>query len=250
VLIFANIKLYLDKSKKLFKIIIKMIYLSNKIVAMFTFSEENYLKAIYHLEIDSIKGISTNAIAKKLETKASSVTDMVKKLSEKKLIIYKKYQGVTLTDFGKKTAANIVRKHRLWEVFLVEKLNFSWDEVHDVAEQLEHIKSPKLINQLDSFLGFPSNDPHGDPIPDKEGKFQKIEKKLLSTLKENQLGVCVGVNDSSSEFLKYLDRYQISLGQKIRVVSKESFDGSVTILINNKEMSISQKIANNIYIQS
>ena len=123
-LIFANIKLYLDKSKKLFKIIIKMIYLSNKIVAMFTFSEENHLKAIYHLEIDSIKGISTNAIAKKLETKASSVTDMVKKLSEKKLIIYKKYQGVTLTDFGKKTAANIVRKHRLWEVFLVEKLNF------------------------------------------------------------------------------------------------------------------------------
>ena len=132
-----------------------MIYLSNKIVAMFTFSEENYLKAIYHLEIDSIKGISTNAIAKKLETKASSVTDMVKKLSEKKLIIYKKYQGVTLTDFGKQTAANIVRKHRLWEVFLVEKLNFSWDEVHDVAEQLEHIKSSKLIDEIKCFTTRP-----------------------------------------------------------------------------------------------
>ena len=142
---------------------------------MFTFSEENYLKAIYHLEIDADKGISTNAIAKKLETKASSVTDMVKKLSEKKVVVYKKYQGVTLTDFGKKTAANVVRKHRLWEVFLVEKLDFSWDEVHDVAEQLEHIKSPKLINQLDSFLGFPTHDPHGDPIPDKEGNLKTID---------------------------------------------------------------------------
>ena len=175
---------------------------------------------------------------------------MIKKLADKEVLTYIKYQGVSLTDLGRKIALGVIRKHRLWEVFLVEKLNFSWDEVHDVAEQLEHIKSTKLINELDAFLEFPKMDPHGDPIPDKEGKFQKIEKKLLSTLKENQLGVCVGVNDSSSEFLKYLDRYQISLGQKIRVVSKESFDGSVKILINNKEMSISQKIANNIYIQS
>lgn len=122
---------------------------------MFSQTEENYIKAIYHLDSISTKGISTNAIAKKLETKASSVTDMIKKLSEKKVVIYKKYQGVTLTDFGKKTAANIIRKHRLWEVFLVEKLNFSWDEVHEVAEQLEHIKSPKLINELDALLDYP-----------------------------------------------------------------------------------------------
>ena len=217
---------------------------------MFTLSEENYLKAIFHLESISGKGISTNAIAKKLSTKASSVTDMIKKLAEKELLIYKKYQGVTLTNIGKKVATGIVRKHRLWEVFLVDKLNFSWDEVHDVAEQLEHIKSPKLINELDLFLGFPKMDPHGDPIPDKDGNFQKIEKRLLSSLEVNQFGICIGVNDSSSEFLKYLDKYKISLGQQIRVLSKESFDKSITIQINNKEISISHKIANNIYIQS
>ena len=216
---------------------------------MFTFSEENYLKAIYHLEIDADKGISTNAIAKKLETKASSVTDMVKKLSKKKVVVYKKYQGVTLTDFGKKTAANVVRKHRLWEVFLVEKLDFSWDEVHDVAEQLEHIKSPKLINQLDSFLGFPTHDPHGDPIPDKEGNLKTIEKSLLSTLNKNETGVCVGVDDSSSEFLRFLDKKGITLGKQITVLEKEDFDDSLSIQIDNKKLSISNKIANNLYIQ-
>ena len=216
---------------------------------MFTFSEENYLKAIYHLEIDADKGISTNAIAKKLETKASSVTDMVKKLSEKKVVVYKKYQGVTLTDFGKKTAANVVRKHRLWEVFLVEKLDFSWDEVHDVAEQLEHIKSPKLINQLDSFLGFPTHDPHGDPIPDKEGNLKTIEKSLLSTLNKNETGVCVGVDDSSSDFLRFLDKKGITLGKQITVLEKEDFDDSLSIQIDNKKLSISNKIANNLYIQ-
>lgn len=217
---------------------------------MFTLSEENYLKAIYHLQTISRKGISTNSIAKKLKTKASSVTDMIKKLADKKVLVYKKYQGVTLTDLGNQIATGVIRKHRLWEVFLVDKLNFSWDEVHDVAEQLEHIKSPKLINELDAFLGFPKTDPHGDPIPDKDGEFQKIEKRLLSTLESSQLGVCIGVKDSSSEFLKYLDKYQISLGQQIKVISKEPFDDSLTILIHDKEITISQKIANNIYIQS
>ena len=216
---------------------------------MFTLSEENYLKAIYHLELDADKGISTNAIAKKLETKASSVTDMIKKLSEKEVVVYKKYKGVTLTSFGKKIAANIVRKHRLWEVFLVEKLNFSWDEVHDVAEQLEHIKSPKLVNQLDSFLGFPSHDPHGDPIPDKDGNLKTIEKSLLSTLKKNEIGVCVGVNDSSSDFLKFLDKKGITLGKQIIVLEKEDFDDSLSIQIDDRKLSISNKIANNLYIQ-
>ena len=216
---------------------------------MFTSSEENYLKAIYHLEIDTDKGVSTNAIAEKLVTKASAVTDMVKKLSEKELIIYKKYQGVTLTNFGKKIASSIVRKHRLWEVFLVEKLNFSWDEVHDVAEQLEHIKSPKLINQLDIFLGFPSQDPHGDPIPDKDGNLKVVEKSLLSTLLKNESGICVGVNDSSSEFLQFLDKKGITLGKQIKVLEKENFDGSLFITIDQKKLSISNKIANNLYIQ-
>lgn len=217
---------------------------------MFTLSEENYLKAIFHLEMMSGTGISTNAIASKLETKASSVTDMVKKLAEKKVLMYKKYQGVSLTKSGKTTAARIVRKHRLWEVFLVEKLNFSWDEVHDVAEQLEHIKSPKLTRELDAFLGFPKTDPHGDPIPDHEGRFDSVEKRLLSSLKENEVGVCVGVDDSSSNFLQYLDKNGISLGEKIEVLSIESFDGSLSIKVAGKVLSISNKIATNIYIQS
>ena len=216
---------------------------------MFTLSEENYLKAIYHLESGSKKGISTNAIAKSLETKASSVTDMIKKLSEKEVVLYIKYQGVTLTEFGKKTAANIVRKHRLWEVFLVEKLNFSWDEVHDVAEQLEHIKSSKLINQLDALLGFPTHDPHGDPIPDKDGNVNTVDKILLSTFNKDESGVCVGVNDSSSEFLRFLDKKKITLGKKITVLEKEDFDDSLSIEIDGEKLSISKKIANNLYIK-
>ncbi|MEX6626561.1 metal-dependent transcriptional regulator [Tenacibaculum salmonis] len=216
---------------------------------MFSQSEENYIKTIYHLGLLSDKGISTNAIANMLATKASSVTDMIKKLSDKEVVIYKKYQGVTLTDFGKKTAVNIIRKHRLWEVFLVEKLNFSWDEVHDVAEQLEHIKSPKLIDELDLFLGYPKTDPHGDPIPDKEGNLPQIQKSLLSTLEKNQKGVCVGVNDTSSEFLRFLDKQEIALGQHIEVLDKEPFDDSFLVKINDKEITISNKVANNIYIQ-
>ncbi|MCD8400268.1 metal-dependent transcriptional regulator [Tenacibaculum finnmarkense] len=216
---------------------------------MFSQSEENYIKTIYHLALVSDKGITTNAIAKMLVTKASSVTDMIKKLSDKEVVIYKKYQGVTLTDLGKKTAANIIRKHRLWEVFLVEKLNFSWDEVHEVAEQLEHIQSPKLIDELDAFLGHPKTDPHGDPIPDKEGNLPQIQKSLLATLQKSEQGVCVGVNDTSSEFLRFLDKQEIGLGQHIEVLDKEPFDDSFLVRINAKEMTISNKVANNIYIQ-
>lgn len=216
---------------------------------MFSQSEENYIKAIFHLSTLFKKGVSTNAIAKKLETKASSVTDMVKKLSEKNILVYKKYQGVTLTDLGQKTAAYIIRKHRLWEVFLVDKLNFSWDEVHDVAEQLEHIKSPKLIKELDSFLGFPKRDPHGDPIPDENGKLHSIKKSLLSNLNKKDCGICVGVNDSSSEFLRFLNKQNIALGQHIEVLEKEDFDESMLVKINTKTLNISNKVASNIYIQ-
>ena len=216
---------------------------------MFSLSEENYLKAIYHISSSFTKGVSTNAIAKKMETKASSVTDMIKKLAEKNLIVYKKYQGVKLTEEGKTTAALIVRKHRLWEVFLVEKLNFYWDEVHDVAEQLEHIKSSKLINEIDALLGFPKFDPHGDPIPDVNGNLHQIEKNLLSTLKINDKGICVGVKDSSASFLQFLDKQQIALGNKVTVLEKEDFDDSMTIKINNKKMTISNKTANNLYIK-
>ena len=214
-----------------------------------TFSEENYLKTVYHLTTISDSEVSTNAIAEMMETKASSVTDMLKKLSEKELVHYKKYQGVSLTENGKLAAKMIVRKHRLWEVFLVDKLDFSWDEVHDIAEQLEHIKSEKLINKLDDFLGNPTEDPHGDPIPDANGRIIKTEKHLLSELLDSQNGVCVGVKDTSSEFLKYLDKQEISLGSKIEILSKESFDLSLKIKLNGKELTISNKIASNIFVK-
>jgi len=216
---------------------------------MFSQSEENYLKAIFHLTTAEKNGISTNAIAEKLATKPSSVTDMIRKLSDKKVVSYKKYYGVALTNSGRKIAAYIVRKHRLWEVFLVDKLDFSWDEVHDVAEQLEHIQSPKLIQQLDQFLGYPTQDPHGDPIPDKDGNLKTIEKCLLSTLAKNDSGIFVGVDDSSSDFLQFLDRRRITLGKQIKVIEKEDFDESMVIEINSQKMTISKKIANNLYIQ-
>ena len=174
---------------------------------------------------------------------------MIKKLADKQLVMYQKYQGVLLTDKGLMAAKMIVRKHRLWEVFLVEKLDFAWDEVHDVAEELEHIKSEKLINKLDAFLGFPTEDPHGDPIPDMNGNIKKIEKKLLSELEIGQSGICVGVKDSSSGFLQYLDKQQIALGTFIRIVDKESFDHTLQIEVNATTIIISHKIASNLYVQ-
>ena len=186
-----------------------------------TSSEENYIKVIYHLSHVSPKGVNTNAIAGMLETKASSVTDMIKKLTEKGLLIYQKYQGVNLTEHGLLTAKLIVRKHRLWEVFLVEKLQFSWDEVHEIAEELEHIKSDKLINKLDAYLGFPLEDPHGDEIPNKNGEILIIDKKLLSEGVVEKKYICVGVKDTSKEFLQYLDKQKISLGTKLKIIQKE-----------------------------
>ena len=214
-----------------------------------TTSEENYLKVIYHLSNLSPKGVNTNAIAAMLDTKASSVTDMLKKLSEKEWIHYQKYQGVSLTDKGKLNAKIIVRKHRLWEVFLVEKLGFAWDEVHEVAEELEHIQSEKLINQLDQFLNFPSFDPHGDPIPNAKGEIKKIEKQLVSEIEVGKTITCVGVKDSSVDFLQYLNKLNISLGTKMKVLDKELFDGTIKIEVNNSVLVISDKIANNLFVK-
>jgi DtxR family transcriptional regulator, Mn-dependent transcriptional regulator len=214
-----------------------------------TVSEENYIKVIYHLSLVSPKGVNTNAIAGMLETKASSVTEMLKKLSDKNLLIYQKYQGVNLTEKGLLSAKMIVRKHRLWEVFLFEKLNFSWDEVHEIAEELEHIKSEKLINKLDEFLDFPAFDPHGDPIPDENGAVKKVEKLLLSEAKLNIDYQCVGVKDTSVAFLQYLDKQKISLGSKMKIISKEDFDASQTIQLGEKTLVISNKIAENIFIK-
>ncbi|NNC70852.1 MAG: metal-dependent transcriptional regulator [Flavobacteriaceae bacterium] len=216
---------------------------------MFTLAEENYLKAIYHLESTSKTGISTNAIANKLDTKASSVTDMVKKLSDKELVVYKKYRGVHLTRSGKKIASNIIRKHRLWEVFLVKKLNFSWDEVHDVAEQLEHIKSQKLIDELDAFLGFPKSDPHGDPIPDKDGHITLRKKVKLSTLKPKEESILLSVKDSSDDFLRYLDKKEIAIGNTIKILAIEPFDKSMQVMVNKTELSITNEVAENLLVK-
>ena len=210
---------------------------------------ENYLKAIFSLSEDGNDNVSTNSIAKKLNTKASSVTDMLRKLTLNKLVNHEKYKGVSLTTKGKKLATNIVRKHRLWETFLVEKLHFNWDEVHDVAEQLEHIKSDKLVTLLDEFLGNPKFDPHGDPIPDEFGKFPTSSSIPLSKLKEGDEGIVMGVSQDNSTFLKFLDKIDIKLGNIILVKDIIEFDSSVEILINNKESHISLEVARNILVK-
>lgn len=216
---------------------------------MLTHTEENYLKVIYHLSQTEDEGISTNAIAQKIDTKASSVTDMIKKLKEKDLITHEKYQGVFITQLGIYTAKMIIRKHRLWEVFLVDKLNFNWDEVHDVAEELEHIKSEKLINALDAFLGYPKEDPHGDPIPNAKGEIPYREKELLTETEENNNYMCVGVKDTSVAFLQYLDRQKIALGSTFMVLKHENFDHSVTILFQENELTLSKVVAQNLFVK-
>jgi DtxR family Mn-dependent transcriptional regulator len=215
---------------------------------MLTFSEENHLKSIFHLSSDPELGVSTNSIADNLNTKASSVTEMLKKLSDKNLIVYKKYHGAQLTEKGRKTALNIIRKHRLWEVFLVDKLNFKWDEVHEIAEQLEHIQSKKLTNELDKFLNFPTKDPHGDPIPNPAGFIKFTPKLKLSDLNIGETGKFIGVKDSSSTFLKYLDKRQISLGCNIKVLHQEEFDQSLHVGLDDTNLTISIKTASNLYI--
>jgi DtxR family Mn-dependent transcriptional regulator len=215
-----------------------------------TQTEENYLKAIYHLSQELRGEVPTNAIADTLQTKASSVTDMLAKLSNKELVNYTKYQGATLTEQGKKIALQIIRKHRLWEVFLVEKLGFSWDEVHDIAEQLEHIQSPLLIEKLDQFLGKPHFDPHGDPIPDAKGQMKQVEKLLLEALAKNESGHVVGVKQSSTPFLQHLERLNITLGTHITIISCNEFDNSFTIRLNHdKQIDVSKEVAANLFVQ-
>lgn len=216
----------------------------------YTLSEENYLKAIYHLQQGNPKGVSTNEIAERMQTKASSVTDMVKKLAGKGMVDYIKYQGVTLTQAGQQHALRVIRKHRLWEVFLAEKLDFPWDQVHDIAEQLEHVQSAELVRRLDDFLGNPKTDPHGDPIPDEDGLIRPKKRQLLSKCTHGQTVLCVGVKESSSEFLRFLDQKHITIGTPISIESREPFDGSMTIAIDGHSQYISEKIANNIYVQT
>jgi len=216
---------------------------------MLSYAEENYLKTIYHLSDHGKTDVSTNAIAEVLNTKPASVTDMLKKLAVKNVIRHIPYQGVTVSDEGKIAALKVIRKHRLWEVFLVEKLKFNWDEVHDVAEQLEHINSALLIERLDEFLGFPKHDPHGDPIPDAHGEIVIKAKIPISDFEINQSGIVSAVTDSSSLFLQYLDKIGIYIGAKIKVLDKIEYDNSIEILLDNKRtVTISKEASKNLMV--
>ncbi len=217
---------------------------------MLSQTEENYIKAIYHLTNGKEQSATTNALSEALKTKPASVSDMLKKLSSKDLINYEKYKGVYLTKEGLKDALKIIRKHRLWEVFLVDKLNFAWDEVHDIAEQLEHIQSTTLTNKLDKFLGYPKNDPHGDPIPTAEGEISKHYQLTVTDLEPDNKAVVVGVKDSSASFLQYLNKIGISLGSELFVLEQIAYDQSLEIQLENNKQIISKEVAKNIYVST
>ena len=216
---------------------------------MFTQAEENYLKTILSISLRNDGRISTNEIANEIGTSAASVSDMFKKLQEKKLIKYKKYQGVSLTKKGRKNATNILRKHRLWETFLVNTLNFSWDEVHIIAEQLEHIQSEKLIDELDDFLDKPKFDPHGDPIPSKEGKIPLSDFKSLNELKVGDKGIIMGVKLDKKSFLQYLNQIKIQIGVEIKIINKVNFDKSMEVKTKYKTFFLSNDVSKNLLIK-
>lgn len=216
---------------------------------MHSFTEENYLKAIYKLQEQTAERVNNSDLAKALSIHSATVTDMLKKMSQKKLILYEKSKGFKLTEKGRKIAVNTLRKHRLWEVFLVNNLGFRWDEVHDMAEELEHIKSEDLIRRLDNFLGHPKADPHGDPIPNEKGEFMKSEAILLSKLKAGSKARFVGITDHSTAFLSYLDKIGLALGDTIKVRSIEEFDQSYILqLKSKKEQIVSSRVTNGILV--
>ena len=211
-------------------------------------SEENYIKAVFHLQQqDGI--VTTNELAHELNTKPASVTDMMKKLKTKKLLHYQPYQGFRLSNEGNKVALSIIRRHRLWEYFLAEKLKFSWDEVHAVAEDLEHVSSKKLIDKLDEFLGFPRVDPHGDPIPDMNGRIESSKQVCITELPLNKQAIVCHVSDQSNEILDLLKHKNIGIGTKLEVKKKFDFDNSMEIKIRQQLFTISEQLAQNIFVK-
>ncbi len=215
----------------------------------FTTTEENYIKAIFHLQ-QGEGTVSTNELAAELHTKAASVTDMLKKLKTKKLLSYERYKGVRLSAEGKKLALAIVRKHRLWEYFLVNTLQFGWDEVHEVAEELEHVSSKKLVEKLDAFLGYPKFDPHGDPIPDSHGKMAVQQQVNLIDLPLNKAAEVSSVGSQSTELLELLKHKHIGIGTKLEVKRKFSFDHSIEIKLKNQNpFTISQQLAQALFVK-
>jgi len=217
---------------------------------MNSFTEENYLKAIYKLLESGEKKVTTNSIADRVETAPASVTDMLRKLSDKKLIHYQKYQGVSLTASGKKIALSVIRKHRLWELFLVDRLRFKWDEVHEIAEQLEHIQSETLVHRLDQYLGSPKYDPHGDPIPDENGIFHPRKAVRMYELPLLSTGVITGVVDHSPKFLRHLEKLGLSMGKEVRMLRLFEYDHSCVIARKNQkqEIHLSREAAGNILV--
>lgn len=217
---------------------------------MISQAEENYLKALFHLtnEIQEKTEAGTNELAESLGVAPATANNMLKRLKEKKLVDYEKYGKITLTKKGRSLAVETVRKHRLWETFLYEKLNFTWDEVHEVAEQLEHIKSAKLVEQLESFLDFPETDPHGDPIPNAKGEIKFVKRKTLAEIEVGKLCKLVAVKDNSSSFLQYVVKLGLGLSSKIKIISRQEFDGSMEIEVNKVRSSISKKVAQNLFV--
>lgn len=217
---------------------------------MATQAEENYLKAIFKLSGAVERSVSTNALADALDTKASSVTDMVKKLSDKKWVNYQPYQGVTLSNKGKKMAIQVIRKHRLWEVFLVNQLHFRWDEIHEIAEQLEHIQSDKLIDRLDQFLGFPQFDPHGDPIPTADGKIRHHKDETLKDMNPGDVCEVVGVKAHEADFLQYLDGMNLIPGVRVEVKKRYAYDQSLVISVDQgSDIMVSSTVSRQLLVR-
>lgn len=217
---------------------------------MLTFTEENYLKAIFLIAGESDNKIANSSIAEKLAINSATVTEMLHKLHKKNLIEYNRIKGASLTNEGEKIALKILRKHRIWETFLVQNLQFSWDEVHDVAEQLEHIQSDKLLEQLDKFLGYPKFDPHGDPIPDKNGKMPVYKAIHLSDCTLNKKYKLIGVSNHSSAFLQYLVKISFMIGDMVEIKEINAFDKSMSVILNNKSKTIfSYEITKNLLCQ-
>jgi len=214
----------------------------------FSVSEENYIKSIYHLQQQTAT-VTTNSLANELQTRAASVTDMLKKLHLKKLLEYEKYKGFRLNAVGNKVALNIVRRHRLWEYFLVTKLGFDWDKVHAIAEELEHVSSLELIEKLDNFLNYPQTDPHGDPIPDVHGKLPVIKQVSIADIPVKKNVIVSAVGNQSAEMLELLNHYNIGIGTEIKVNMRFSFDGSVEIKVpKHAACIISEQVAKNIFV--
>ena len=214
----------------------------------FSISEENYIKSIYHLQQQN-DTVTTNSLAQEINTRPASVTDMLKKLQVKNILEYEKYRGFRLNATGNKVALNIVRRHRLWEYFLVSKLGFEWDKVHAIAEELEHVSSIDLIQKLDTFLNYPQTDPHGDPIPDKNGKVPNIKQLSMAEIAEKKTVIVSSVSNQSTEMLELMKHYNVGIGTEVKIIKRFSFDGSVEIKVSKQVPCIlSEQVAKNIFV--